>query len=173
MATILQGWSLAMQGQGRAGSLQIRQGLDAYQASGAEMDRPYFLALLAESEHLGGEVERGLAALDEALETLRRGRDFFYEPELYRLRGMLLSAASENHWPEAETCCQQALDVARRQHAKSLELRAAMSLCRRWQQQGKRNDARQLLEPIYGWFTEGVDTVDLQAARALIAELEA
>ena len=136
------------------------------------MDRPYFLALLAESEHLGGEAERGLAALDEALETLRSGRDFFYEAELYRLYGMLLGAWSEDKGSEAEAHCQQALDKARRQQAKSLELRAAMSLCQRWQQQGKRDDARQLLAPIYGWFTEGFDTVDLQAAQALIAELE-
>jgi DNA-binding winged helix-turn-helix (wHTH) protein/predicted ATPase len=172
MATILQGWSLSMQGEGSAGVLQIRQGLDTYEASGAEMDRPYFLALLAESEHLGGEVEKGLAALDEAFETLRSGRDFFYEPELYRLRGMLLGALSENEWAEAEALCQQALDKARRQQAKSLELRAAMDLCRQWRQQGQRDAARQLLAPIYGWFTEGFDTVDLQAAQALIAELE-
>ena len=74
--------------------------------------------------------------------------------------------------PQAEACFQQALDVARRQQAKSLELRAAMSLSRLWQQQGKRAEARELLAPIYGWFTEGFDTADLQEAKALLEELE-
>jgi predicted ATPase len=171
IGTILQGWALTMQGQGRAGSMQIRQGIEAYQASGAEMDLPYFLALLAESEHLAGEVESGLVTLGEAFATMRDGRDFFYEAELYRLQGMLLSALSEDKWTEAETHCQQALDVARRQRARSLELRAAMSLSQLWQQQGKPDKARQLLAPLYGWFTEGRDTADLKAARVLLAGL--
>jgi DNA-binding winged helix-turn-helix (wHTH) protein/predicted ATPase len=171
IGTILQGWALTMQGLGRAGSMQIRRGVEAYQASGAEMDLPYFLALLAESEYLAGEVEGGLAALDEAFAAMRGGRDFFYEAELYRLQGMLLSVLSEDRRTEAETLYRYALDVARRQRARSLELRAAMSLSQLWQQQGKPDKVRQLLTPLYGWFTEGHDTADVTAARVLLAEL--
>ena len=94
-----------------------------------------------------------------------------WEAELYRLKGELLLTRSSEHQAEAETCFQQALDVARRQQAKSLELRAAMSLARLWQQQGKRAEAHELLAPIYGWFTEGFDTADLQEAKALLEAL--
>jgi predicted ATPase len=95
----------------------------------------------------------------------------FYEPELYRLQGELVLALAVDKQPEAEACFQQALTVARQQEAKLLELRAAMSLSRLWQQQGKRTDAYDLLAPIYGWFTEGFDTADLQEAKALLEEL--
>ena len=94
-----------------------------------------------------------------------------YEGEIPRLKGELLLACSAEHATEAETCFLQALDIARRQQAKSWELRTAMSLARLWQQQGKRDEARELLVPIYGWFTEGFDTVDLQEAKALLEEL--
>ena len=90
---------------------------------------------------------------------------------IYRLRGVLLLRQPGTPQAEAEAWLQQALDVARRQQAKSLELRAAMSLARLWQQQGKRAEARELLAPIYGWFTEGFDTADLQEAKALLEEL--
>jgi predicted ATPase len=171
IGTILQGWTLAMHEQGAEGRLLIRQGIDAYQVSGAEMDRPYFLALLAESAYLGGEFEKGLAALDEAFEALRSGRNFFYEAELYRLQGTLLGAVSKDPSMEAEARYHQALDVARGQQAKSLELRATMSLGRLWQQQGKRDKARKLIAPVYHWFTEGFDTADLRDARTLLNEL--
>jgi predicted ATPase len=95
----------------------------------------------------------------------------WWEAELYRLRGELLLQHAVAQPGEAETCFRQALDIARRQQAKSLELRAAMSLCRLWQRQGKRDAARQLLAEVYGWFTEGFDTADLQEAKALLEEL--
>ena len=91
--------------------------------------------------------------------------------EAYRLQGTLLVRQAGQHAAQAETCFQQALAVARRQEAKSLELRAAMSLSRLWQQQGKRAEAHALLAPVYGWFTEGFDTADLQEAKALLEEL--
>jgi predicted ATPase len=94
-----------------------------------------------------------------------------WEAEVYRLKGELLLARSAEHDAEAETCFRQALAIARRQQAKSLELRAAMSLARLWQQQGKRGEAYDLLAPIYGWFTEGFDTADLQEAKALLDAL--
>jgi predicted ATPase len=109
--------------------------------------------------------------LEEALEALPTAEDHFYEAEVYRLKGALLLARSVEQHAEAATCLRQALDIARQQQAKSLELRAAMSLSRLWQQQGKQAEARALLAPIYGWFTEGFDTADLQDAKALLEEL--
>ena len=94
-----------------------------------------------------------------------------YEAEMYRIKGELLLQQAVPDAPQAEACFQQALAVARRQQARSWELRAAMSLSRLWQQQGKRTEARELLAPIYSWFTEGFDTLDLQEARALLDEL--
>jgi predicted ATPase len=130
-------------------------------------DGPYHLALLAEVSAQVGQTAEGLEALAEALATVAQSAARWWEAELHRLRGELLLQHSVASPEKAETCFQQALDVARRQEAKSLELRAAMSLARLWQQQGKRDEARELLAPIYGWFTEGFDTADLQQAKAL------
>ena len=110
--------------------------------------------------------------LAEALAAVDSTGERFWEAELYRLKGELLLAYANTRqtWLEAEACFQQALEVARHQQAKSLELRTAMSLSRLWQRQGKRAEARQLLAPIYGWFTEGFDTADLQEAKALLEQ---
>src|SRR5262249_19108297 len=131
----------------------------------------HWLALLAEAYRRGGQAEAGLRMLAEALAAAHSTGERYYEAELYRLQGELLLLRSAAEHTEAETCCHQALDVARRQQAKGFELRAAMSLSRLWQGQGKRAEARELLAPIYGWFTEGFDTADLQEAKALLAEL--
>jgi predicted ATPase len=130
-----------------------------------------FLGLLAEACERAGQVEEGLRALHEALEVMQTSEERLYEAEVYRLRGELLLQQSTAQQGEAEASLQQALTVARRQQAKSWELRAAMSLSRLWQGQGKQEEARQLLAQIYGWFTEGFDTPDLQEARALLAAL--
>jgi predicted ATPase len=122
------------------------------------------------SAHLG-HVEDGLQALAEAHTLVEQHEERYWEAEVHRLRGVLLLRQSGTPQAEAEAWLQQALDVARRQEAKSLELRAAMSLARLWQQQGKRAKARELLAPIYGWFTEGFDTADLQEAKALLEQL--
>ena len=119
----------------------------------------------------GGQTTAGLEALAEALVTLPQSGARWWEAELYRLRGALLLQHAGAQPGEAEACFQQALAVARRQEAKSLELRAAMSLAHLWQQQGKRHEAHDLLAPVYGWFTEGFDTADLQDAQALLEEL--
>ena len=132
----------------------LQQGLAAWRATGAEVFRPYGLALLAEA----------LAVADDKGE--RR-----WDAELYRLKGEVLLARSVEHDAEAETCFRQALDIARQQQAKSWELRATMSLSRLWQRQGKRDAARQLLANVYGWFTEGFETADLWEAKALLEEL--
>jgi predicted ATPase/class 3 adenylate cyclase len=165
------GWAVAAQGQLAEGIAQIREGFAAWRAQGARVMWPWFLALLAEACGKAGQVEEGLHALDEALEAIQTMEDRIYGAEVYRLKGELLLQQSVAHQEEAEACYQQALEAARRQQAKSWELRAAMSLSRLWQRQGKRDDARKLLAPIYGWFTEGFDTADLQEAKALLAEL--
>ncbi len=167
---ILRGWALFASGQETAGVEQMRQGLAALQAIGGEVRRPLFLALLAEAYGGIGQIEKGLHVLAEALAAAEKTGGRFYEAELYRLKGELLVAYAAEPNAEAEACFHQALDIARRQQAKSLELRAAMSLSRLWQQQGKRDEPRQLLAPIYGWFTEGFDTADLQEAKALLDE---
>ena len=169
--TILRGWALAEQGQGEEGRAQMHQGMAAYQATGSEVFRPYYLAFLAEAYGKAGQAEEGLTMLAEALTAVHKTGERFYEAELYRLKGELLMARSAAHHMEAETCFRQALDVARCQQAKSWELRAALSLSRLWQQQGERAKAQDLLAPIYGWFTEGFDTADLQEARVLLEDL--
>jgi class 3 adenylate cyclase/predicted ATPase len=165
------GRTLALQGQSEAGITQIRQGLAAYRATGAEFGRPFCLALLAETYGAGGQPAEGLRVLAEAVAAAYNVGERWYEAERHRLKGDLLLALSADHQAEAEACFQQALAVARQQQARSWELRAAISLGRLWQQQGKRVQAHQLLAAIYGWFTEGFDTADLQEAKALLAEL--
>jgi predicted ATPase len=167
----LLGWALAASGHGEDGIMQIRQGLATSQAIGGARDRPYHLALLAEVSAQVGQTTEGLEALAEALATLPKSGTLWWEAELHRLSGELLLQHAVAQPGEAETCFQQALDIARRQQAKSLELRAAMSLTRLWQHQGKRTEAHQLLAEVYGWFTEGFDTADLQEARALLEAL--
>jgi class 3 adenylate cyclase/predicted ATPase len=166
--TILRGWALAWQGQGAEGLAQMCQGLSAFRATGAEQQRTYFLVLLAEGYRGTAEVKEGLSVLAEALAAVEKTGECFYEAELYRLKGELLLRRVDPDEQQAETCFHQALDIARQQQAKSLELRAATSLSRLWQRQGKRQEAHDLLAPIYRWFTEGFDTADLQEAKALL-----
>ena len=139
---------------------------------GTGVQLPNFLALLAETYGKEERAEEGLAVLAEALATVNKTEERWYDAELYRLKGeLMLQAEYHDAGTEAEQCFQQALVIARRQSAKSWELRASTSLARLWQQQGKRDEARQMLAEIYGWFTEGFDTKDLQEAKALLAEL--
>ncbi len=172
MGTILRGGALAEQGQGEEGIAQMHQGLAAWRATGAELVRPYFLALLAEASGKVGQIEDGLTVLAEALSVINISGERFYEGEIYRLKGELALALSQKNQAEAETCFRQAVDIARQQSAKSLELRAAMSLCRLLQRQGEREEAQQMLAQIYGWFTEGFDTADLKEAKALLEEIQ-
>jgi predicted ATPase len=164
------GWALAMQGQGEEGIAQLQQGLAAFRAAAGDLDRPRSLAHLAEAYGQVGQIEAGLTTLAEALATAHKTGDRYWESELYRLKGeLLLRQASPTE--EVEACFWQAIEIAHHQQAKSLELRAATSLSRLWQHQGKRAEARELLAPIYGWFTEGFDTADLQEAKALLEAL--
>jgi predicted ATPase len=170
IGTVLRGWALAKQAQQEEGIAQICQGLAACRTVGLELLQPYFLAMLAEAYGDAGQIDDGLAVLAEAVAVTENTGVRCWEAEQYRLRGELLLQAGVDT-RQAETCFRQALDVARHQQAKSLELRTAMSLARLWQQQGRQAEAHVLLAPIYNWFTEGLDTADLQEAKALLEEL--
>jgi tetratricopeptide (TPR) repeat protein len=162
------GWVLAAQGRHAEGIAQMREGLSALQATGAALAQPRFLALLAEAYGHGGQAEAGLGVVADALAVAQRTGERRDEAEICRVKGELLLQHTVANAPEAEACFHQALALARRQQTKSWELRAAMSLARLWQCQGKRAEARELLAEIYGWFTEGFGTADLQDARALL-----
>jgi class 3 adenylate cyclase/predicted ATPase len=171
MGTLWRGWALAMQGQGEAGIAQVRQGIAAWRATGGMLHVPYFCTMLADvAAHLG-HPEDGLQALDEAHTLVEQYEEPWWEAEVHRLRGVLLLQQTGTQQEAAEACFQRALDIARRQEAKSLELRAATSLGRMWQEQGKQAEVRGLLAPVYGWFTEGFNTADLQEAKALLEAL--
>jgi predicted ATPase len=223
MGTFYRGWALAEQGQDKEGIAQIRQGLAAFRATGQETAQPHYLMLLAEAYGKEGQTEEGLRVLTEALTMAEKNGERSREAELYRLKGELTLQSSvqrlgssvktsqklkvksrkssipntqpltPNPQVEAEACFLRAIEIARRQQAKSLELRAAMSLVRLRQQQatqhGSRNThyvtrttrhetrarldaARTMLSEIYNWFTEGFDTKDLQEAKALLEELQ-
>jgi predicted ATPase len=186
MGMILQVWALTE--QRHASITQVRQGLAALRTTGTGMFRPYFLALLAEVYGGVGQVEEGLTVLAEAVDIVHSSKERWYEAELYRLKGELtlqqfkiqgskfkvensLGSSVQSLESEAEECFLKAIEVARRQQAKSWELRASTSLAQLWRSQGKRKEAYKLLAEIYGWFTEGFDTKDLQEAKALSEEL--
>jgi len=169
--TLLQGWALARQGQGEQGRVALRQGLVAELATGSTLFQAYALGLLAESYGDDGHPEEGLAVLAEARAVEDTTEVRFYAAEIARLQGALLLHQAVPETSQAEAYFHQALDIARQQQAKSWELRAARSLSRLWQCQGKRAEARDLLAPIYSWFTEGFDTADLREAKALLEEL--
>ena len=169
--TILRGWALAERGQREEGIAHIREGLTICRAGGTELRWPYWLALLAEAYGPSGKAEDVLPLLAEALAAMDKTAECFWAAEIYRLKGEVLLRQAIPDAPQAESCLLYALDVAGHQQAKSLELRAAMSLARLWQCQGKRAAAYDLLAPIYGWFTEGFDTADLQEAKTLLDAL--
>jgi predicted ATPase len=178
-AQILHGWALIMQGHRADGMAQLQQGSTDYRARGTAEAAARYIGLEVEAYGYLGDPSTGLQRLLAVMADLPSGVDRYHQAELLRLRGdLLLQAAGwgpeARHSPQMETveaCFRQALVVACHQQAKSLELRAAMSLSRLWQQQGKRGAARELLAPIYGWFTEGFDTADLQEAKTLLEEM--
>ncbi len=173
VATLVWGWALIEQGQREEGVAQIHQGVTACQATGARIWQPYQLSLLAEAHDKAGQVEEAQQLLTEASTIVQQNGERYWEAEIHRLQGELLLSSSAKRVVEAEACFNEAIEVARRQLAKSLELRAAMSLSRLWQHQDKRRDAYDLLATVYNWFTEGFDTADLQEAKVLLEELNA
>jgi predicted ATPase/class 3 adenylate cyclase len=169
--TFTWGWARATRGAPEQGIVQMYQSVAAKKAAGHEEAQPFALAQLAEVYLDMGQAAEGQRLLAEARAVARRTGERWGGPELYRLQGEFLLAQSMGSSAEAETCFRHSIEVARRQGAKSLELRAARSLARLWQRQGKQSEARELLAPVYGWFTEGFDTADLQEAKALLEEL--
>ncbi len=167
---MLQGWALAHQGQVDKGVDQLRNGLAAWQAMGGRLALTYYLLLLAETLTISGQLDEGLNVVAEALTIIREGGEPWFEAELYRRQGELLLARGADG-QEIEAPFQRALEIARLRHARSLELRAAMSLSRLWQQQGKHAVACQGLTEIYRSFSEGVDTADVRKAEALLHAL--
>jgi predicted ATPase len=168
---MLQGWALAMRADAAAGLAHLRQGLAASQSVGPEILRPHWLAALAEVYGRAGQPQAGLQVLAEAVTLMATTEMRWWEAEVSRLQGELRLQLPSPDVHQAEAAFLRALEVARRQQAKALELRAALSLARLWQDQGKCAAARQLLAESYSWFTEGFDTPDLQEAKALLAEL--
>jgi class 3 adenylate cyclase/predicted ATPase len=170
---IMRGWALVAEGRAEEGIKEISQGLKRYRATGAGFQLPHLLTPLIEAHNKLEQPEEGLTALAEAQALVEKTGERYYEAELQRLKGELLLAQSPDDPAEAEACFHNALEIARGQQAKSLELRAAMSLARLWQRQDKVGDARQLLNDVFAWFAEGFDTADLRDARALLDELGA
>ena len=170
---IMRGWALVEQGTGAGGIAELRQGMAAWVATNGAAHRTYHLALLAETLGKEGQFEEGLGVLAEALALMHVTGENFHAAELYRLRGefLLRQEAAEVACREAEACFRQALSFARGQQAKSLELRAAMSLTRLYQQQERQAEARPILAERYDWFTEGFDTPDLLEAKSLLEQL--
>jgi len=201
MATITRNWALTAQGRQEEAIEQMRQGLAAYQATGTEVIRPHFLALLSEALIRARKLDEGIRVLEDALAVAHSNGERYYESELYRLKGELLlkqstggvvskvaavgmagavykvAAVGKNIVAEppsvtnAEACFRQSIKIAQQQRAKSLELRAVMSVARLYQKQGRQKEARSLLAQIYDRFTEGFDTVDLREAKALLGDL--
>jgi predicted ATPase len=149
----------------------MRNSLDASRATGAALWTPYWLALLASVHGRLGQAQEGLVATAEALTLVARTGERFWEAELQRLKGQPLLQADPTNEPEAEACFHRAVEIARSQKARSWELRATTSLASLWVKQGDQQRARDVLAPIYGWFTEGFDTADLKHAKALLDEL--
>jgi adenylate cyclase len=168
-ATILHGWALAEQGSLVEGIDQMQQGLADFRGSSSEARLPYYLTLLAGAYGKAGQVQAGLKHLGEALDFAKKNNDDWYSAETHRLMGDLMLQSGEAE--KAETCFQKSLDISRRQKARTLELRAAVSLARLWLEQDRPAKARNMLEGIFNWFSEGFDTVDLKIARQLIDEL--
>jgi predicted ATPase len=198
IATFLRGWALAQQGQEEEGLTQLRQNIVAWRSAGSGWGQPYWLALLTEACRKAGQIEEGLKVVAEALAMVEKTGECVFEAELYRLKGELTLQSRTSHrqvqsksrasqdkskgknpqspirnpqLEEAAACFRRAIAIARRQEAKSLELRAVMSLSRLWQRQGKQQEAHQMLAEIYGWFTEGFETADLMEAEALLEAL--
>ncbi|TMA94135.1 MAG: zinc-ribbon domain-containing protein [Deltaproteobacteria bacterium] len=169
-ATFLRGWLLAEEGRQEIGIEQMLKVVtDARGRKGTGRFDAHCAALLAESYGKTGQTSEGLNVVKDAIAITQQTQSRCYEAELQRIKGELLLRQSDQQ--QAETCFQHAIQVTRGQSARSLELRAAMSLSRLWQKQGKKDDARKLLAEIYGWFTEGFDTADLKQAKLLLEEL--
>ena len=165
------GWAAAHQGQAVDGIDRMRRGIAAATATGARLWEPFHLGLVAEALALDGKVDQGLAELDQAIARSTESGERWADAELHRLHGDFVCRLSRRDPDGAESSFRAALSIAREQGTKGFELRAATNLARLWRDQGKPAEARDLLAPVYGWFTEGFDTPDLKDAKALLDQL--
>jgi len=171
MGTILHGWALADGEKTEESITKMQEGIAAWRKTGAELFLPYWLCILAETYFKNEKKEEALIVLEEAQQLANKNNERFHEAELYRLKGELLLDLDGKDKSEPETCFIKAIEISRKQDAKSLELRAVISYSRLLQTQGKKEEARHMLSEIYGWFTEGFDTKDLREANSIIDKL--
>jgi class 3 adenylate cyclase/predicted ATPase len=172
MARVIRGSAMAGLGEAETGLAEMRRGLADWQATSAGAHLPLFMALIADAQLRQGDVAGGLRSVDEGLARVRVGGERLMEAELHRLHGeLLLIGGDQSGVDAAEACFQRAIEVSRQQRAKAWELRAASSMARLWERQGRHEDARRLLSEVVGWFTEGLDTPDLEAATDLLDRL--
>ena len=170
IGAIYRGWVKVRNGDLAQGMSLLRDGLRTFGATGAENWATHHTALLARASEIAGQIEEAMSQLNDALQIAERTGERWLEAELYRHKGQLL--LRQGHIEPAEKLYRKALSIAREQEAKLWELRAAVSLARLWRDQGRRPEARDLLAPVFGWFTEGFDTRDLKEAKALLKELD-
>ena len=171
MGTIYSGWAKAKNGDATEGTSLLRSGSSAYRATGAELWVPHHIALLAEAHEIAGQIDQASALLDDALHVAERTGERWLASELNRHKGRLL--LRQGRPDEAENLYRNSLSVARDQQAKLWELRSATALARLWRDQNRRDEGRDLLAPVYGWFTEGFETSDLKEAKVLLDDLGA
>lgn len=170
-AMIVHGWALTAQGQGKGGIEEVKRGVDMYREMGAVQGIPYMLGMLVDAYRIGGEIENGLKTFAEALSAAESTGEFWFQAELFRLRGELLLMQDTPDLVQAEVSFRKSMQISHSQKAKSLELRSATSLARLLVTEEKKEDARKMLTDNYAWFTEGFDTQDLQEAKMLLNEL--
>jgi len=168
---ILRGKAFLAQGAVENAVSSVREGVVARQKTGWELHPPYHLGIASEVLGCAGDFDRAAEVLAEAEMAIAASNERWWEAEIHRLKGVLL--LSRGNTAQSEICFERSMRIARQQRATSLELRAATSLARVWGDQGRRAEARDLLAPVYGWFTEGFDTPDLKDARALLDALDA
>jgi predicted ATPase len=165
------GWALITRNRADAGLADLLKGIEMQRAIGTKEDFPVYYDMLAEAYRLGGQGEQALAQLDEGFAVADESGIHYWDAELHRQKGAVLCSLEVDRELEAEACYREAIAIAGRQKAKSLELRAVLSLARLWQAQGKTREAHEALSSVYGWFTEGFETIDLVEARAMLASL--
>jgi predicted ATPase len=168
---VILAWTLVEQASTQTVVAQMREAYANREVTAHRTHGPFLLALLADADERVGRPATGLGVLDEALGLVEEMDERWREAELHRLKGQLLLSLTVDNAAAAEACYERAINVARAQGARSLELRSSTSLARLWHEQGKVREARELLAPIYAWFTEGFDTPDLKEAKALLDQL--
>jgi predicted ATPase len=173
LVSIFEGWTMSWSGSAEHGISLMERGLEYRELNSTKGDHPYFVSLIAQVHARNGNVDAALAICGEARERAQQTEEHVWLAEIHRIEGEIRRAVAGCPLAAAEDCFRKALDVSRRQGAKMFELRSATSLARLWRDQGKIAEARDLLASIYGWFTEGFDTVDLKAAKVLLDELSA